>query len=323
MGSHAYAPTGWIVGAYAAAPSRDHWDKDAELRFYSAVLTAPHVVGLELPWRFGSFHGHDEQWLFTMIPERSQLVVTTAPDTSARHRASNSFGLASADRDGRREAIEATRQLCSGLQRLRDSLPSSRIIGIELHSAPRAVPGASSREALRASLEEIASWDWGDAQLLIEHCDAWVPSHKPAKGYLSLADEVAVIQGLRSEGKPFGISLNWGRSAIEQRDADGGRAHAAFCASAGVLDGVVFSGAASAPTPLGGAWADVHAGFADDSEYASSVLHPQHVKETFESAGSLRFQGVKVAAAKGVGVEERVNVVEQAIARAQRAVHPE
>ncbi|WP_144720972.1 DUF4862 family protein [Agrococcus jejuensis] len=315
MADGAHASTGWLVGAYAAAPSRIGWDPDAERRFLDALGALPGVVGLELPWAHGAFHLRDEGWMLERIPSDAQIVVTTAPDTSNRHRASSTFGLASTDEDGRRDAIEATRALHAALPRLRASVPV--VSAVELHGAPRATPGASSASALRESLAEIAGWDWGGARLVVEHCDAWVPTHAPAKGYLALDDELAVVHALRDEGVLVGISVNWGRSVIEQRDPDAGRAHAALAAARGVLDGIVLSGAAPVATPVGGAWADVHAPFADDGAYAGSLLTVERAAATIEAAGHVAFRAVKVGAPSSASVDERIAVVARAIAAAQ------
>lgn len=309
----ASAPTGWLVGAYAAAPSRVGWDQDDEAEFYEALWALPGVVGLELPWASGAFHARDERWLLEHLPDVSQIVVTTAPDASTRHRASASFGLASADEGGRRAAIEAVRALHASLPRLRTATPLGRVLAVQLHAAPRAEPGASSADLLAASLRELADWDWDGAQLVVEHCDAWMPSRPPAKGYLLLDDEIPAIAALRREGLPVGLSLNWGRSVIEARNADAGREHARLAAAAGVLEGIVFSGAATAATPLGGAWADVHAPFADGEAYASSLLTPEHASAVLIAAGDVRFRGVKVGAPAAASVADRVAIIARAL----------
>ncbi|MCH1881903.1 DUF4862 family protein [Agrococcus sp. ARC_14] len=321
MAEAADAREGWLVGAYAAAPSRVAWDPQVEQAFFDGIWALPGVVGLELPWKAGAFHSRDERWLLEHLRDDAQIVVTTAPDTSDRHRASASFGLAATDRAGRQSAIDATRALHEALPRLREATPDGRVIAVELHAAPRPEHGAASADALRASLEELASWDWGDTRLVVEHCDAWVAGQAPAKGYLPIEDELLVVDDLRRQGAQIGMAINWGRSVIERRDADAGRAHAALAADAGVLDGVVLSGASPEVTPVGGAWADAHAPFADVGQFSSSLLTAARAAATLEAAGSLRFRGVKVGAPATFTLEERLEIIARALGAVQ-AVTP-
>lgn len=317
MADAADAPTGWLVGAYAAAPSRNGWIPDDERAFLDALWARPDVVGLELPWKSTAFHSRDERWMLDHLPDDAQLVVTTAPDTSDKHRASASFGLASNDEDGRRAAVDATRALHAALPRLRSAIPAGRLLAVELHTAPRAEPGRSSAASLAASLDELLAWDWGASRIIVEHCDAWRPGQQPAKGYLRIEDEIRIVQALREQGAPAGVSLNWGRSVIEARDPDAAQAHAELAVNAGVLDGLILSGAATEATPLGGAWADVHAPFASEGAYASSLLTAERAGAVLHAAGELAFRAVKVGAPPGASVEERIAVVTHALDAAQ------
>lgn len=314
MAEAAHAPTGWLVGAYAASPSRVGWDPGAEADYLDGLAALPGVIGVELPWtRGGAFHVHDEGWMLDRLPDDARVVVTMAPDASARHRESAAFGLASTDLHGRRAAVEAVRDLHAALPRLRAALPVGDVVAVELHAATRATPGAAEPALLRDSLAEIGDWGWEGSRLVVEHCDAWRPEHPPSKGYLPLEDEVAVVAALRDQGLPVGVVVNWGRSVIECRDADAGREHAALAAAAGVLDGVVLSGAATEATPLGAAWADVHAPFAAPGPYASSLLTPERAAATLDAAGELAFRAVKVAAPPSATVDDRVALVAAAL----------
>lgn len=307
------ARDGWLVGAYAAAPSRVSWDPNVEAAFFDSLFALPGVIGLELPWKGNAFHLRDERWLLDQLPDDANIVLTTAPDTSDRRRASSSFGLAATEDAGRRAAIEATRAVFDALPRLRDATASGQVLAIELHAAPRPEHGAASVDALRASLDEIVAWDWAGTTLSVEHCDAWFPGQVPAKGYLPIEEEMKVVADLRQQGAPIGLAINWGRSVIECRDADAGRAHAALAADAGVLDGIVFSGAAPVATPVGAAWADVHAPFADDDEFSSSLLTPARAAETLAAAGPTRFKAVKIGAPAGFSPAQRVAVIARAL----------
>lgn len=312
------APAGWLVGAYAAAPSRNWWDPDDEHAFLRALWDREDVAGLELPWKAASFHARDEGWMLDRLPDDARIVVTTAPDTSDRHRASATFGLASTDADGRRAAIDATRELHAALPRLRAAIPAGQILAVELHTAPRADPGRSSAASLSASLDELVGWEWGGARLIVEHCDAWRPGQAPAKGYLPIEEEVRVISALRRQGAPVGLSLNWGRSVIETRDPDAALAHVELAVQAGVLDGVIVSGVTTEATSLGGPWADVHAPFAHEGAYASSLLTAESARAMLDAANGLAFRAVKIGAPATASVGERIAVIADAL----DAVHP-
>src|SRR5665647_3065791 len=108
----------------------------------------------------------------TSAPARSQVT------TSSRERASASD-----------EAPVPPGALCSCIA---DEQGRPAVAAMQLHSAPGGT-GASS-EALARSLEEVVTWDLAGADVLIEHCDALVPGRTAAKGYLSLADELAAVR---------------------------------------------------------------------------------------------------------------------------------
>ena len=104
------------------------------------------------------------------------------------------------------------------------------VVTMQLYSAPGGT--GASPEALARSLEEVGTWDFAGADVLIEHSDALVPGRTAAKGYLSLADELTdeltAVDAVRSD--LVGVSGNWGRPVIEghtverrARPARGGR----------------------------------------------------------------------------------------------------
>jgi hypothetical protein len=110
------------------------------------------------------------------------------------------------------------RQIRASLRAMNDRLGRRVVLAVEIHSAPgsenRIVKPNSS--AFQRSLDEAAALDWDGAALLVEHCDAYIAGQKPAKGFLTLADEIGALSSL--SGSPMGLSLNWGRSMIELRD---------------------------------------------------------------------------------------------------------
>jgi hypothetical protein len=115
-----------------------------------------------------------------------------------------------------------------------------------------------SASALQASLQEMLEWDWQGAKLVIEHCDALVDGQTPAKGFLSLEDEITVVNNINeTAGNAVGIVVNWGRSVIETRSVEGALDHINLLKSHNLLSGVMFSGGSDQDTEYG-KWKDSH-----------------------------------------------------------------
>jgi len=269
-----------FVGAYASAPSLTGWDAAAERTYLDAVLALPGVRGLELPWP-GRLHAHDPGWLLAWLPPQIELVVSDIGHTVTSLAGDAGFGLASRDAAGRARAIADT-------ARLRDDVATlaarARVVAVELHSAPLASAGDAG--ALHASLAEVATWDWSGADLVIEHCDTLVEGQHPEKGYLALDDEIAAVAGT-----PVGLSMNWGRSAIELRDGDAVAAQIARAYASGLLRGLVLSGASAVENTYGPAWEDNHPPFAPVE--GSSLLTVARGRDALLAAGDLDWLALK------------------------------
>lgn len=203
------------------------------------LAASPLIGGLEVPFNAGRIE----------VPASSlegwRHVVTMIPDTVAQLKRDPTFGLASQDPDGRAHAVDMVRVLHA--QAMRTNV---HIVAVELHSAPTRT---GTRDALAASLREIAGWEWGDTQVVLEHCDAWSDNHPVAKGFLRLEDELDVVESVG-----MGMSINWARSVIETRERGTALEHVRAAAQRGLLRGLMFSSVADRPTPYGGAWADAH-----------------------------------------------------------------
>jgi hypothetical protein len=246
---------GYIVGAYAITPAALA-DEEALLAGLAAM---PAVRGLELPFT-GALHRSDEAWLFARLRPGWDYVVTLIPGTMGRLAGDRHFGLASADAAGRQAALAMARDAQAAVARLNQAAGRAAVIAVELHSAPSrgAAGGVGEGEAFARSLAEIASWDWGGARLVVEHCDAHRPGHPQHKGFLSLADELAAIASANATARaPIGVVVNWGRSVLETHEAGRAVAHVAAAAAAGALAGIMFSGTSGAETPYG-VWQDTH-----------------------------------------------------------------
>lgn len=326
--------TAYFVGAYAAAPSLSGWDPATEGRFLASVLAMEGVAGLEVPFT-GKLHKEDEAWFLRQLPEQARFVVTTIPGTMARLQADKSFGLASTSASGRRSALDFVKEALDAVKRLNQELGRPAVETLELHAAPVAITDAATAAALEASLIELSDWNTAGTQLVLEHCDALIPGHAPAKGFLSLEAEAEAVQRANdATGNSMGMVINWGRSVIEQRRPEAAREHITYLRDRGLLRGVAFSGCAGVDTRFGDAWDDVHvppapsvsggsgaggSNGAPDHELLepASLLTPDRIKECLQAAGPLTetgFIAVKVAALPNASVDQRVSAIWQSLA---------
>lgn len=309
---------GYVVGAYAASAAHARWNPDFEERFIGKLGEDPRIGALELPW-LGSLHPHDDRWLIAHFPAHLRAVITDIPQVMTCLSTDAQFGLASPDPEGRARALQQVAALRDDVHRLNDALGHLVVRAVELHSAPRAL---ASPAALIESLATLGAWDWGGADVVIEHCDALRPGQVPEKGFLSIEDE---LLALRAADSHVGISINWGRSAIELRDADRVVEHISAARDAGRLRGFMASGASDRVGNLGAAWADAHLPFAQDEAHPSgdptSLLTEDRLAAALRAADGLEWIGVKMAWAPKIGgtVEGRVRMIGQALDALDRA----
>lgn len=272
-----------IVSSYAVSPAHGSWDPALEAELLPALAALPQVVGLEVPW-VGGLHPHDTAWFVRNVPA-TKLVLTPLPFVMGRTANDMPYGIASADESGRAAAIADLRSVVDDAKRLNASAATVELI--ELHTAPR---GTGSAEALARTLDELATWDLDGARFVIEHCDAPVAGQEFEKGFLTVDDELAVL-----DGRDLGMWLNWGRSAVELRDADAVTAQIARVAGAGKLVGLGFSGASGVAGPYGAPWADAHLPILETDPASGSLLDEAHVAAARQAAGTPEFLGVKTS----------------------------
>ena len=262
-----------IVGVYAALPT----DAVGRRRLTSAVLGLPGCDGLEIP--FGSAgYEQDRGWLWDAVAPGGAHVVTLVAATMEALGVDPDFGPASGSERGRAASLDLLRAARDEVARV--SASGHRIIAVELQSAPRGTAQPTpDAAAFGGTLAEAASWDWCGAKLVIEHCDAYRPGQPHAKGFLSLADEIAVARDVTTnEATSVGVVINWGRSAIDLRSAEGPVEQITQARDAGVLRGLMLSGTADVEGPFGPAWSDSHAPMqADDPGVGepTSLLTPE------------------------------------------------
>ena len=312
----------YLIGAYAAAPSQLGWDPEAEAAFLDGVLALDGVSGLEVPFT-GALHKYDEGWFLNRLPATADVVLTLLPGTMARLKTMPSFGIASTDDAGRRAALEFVADALLAVGRLNQAAGRESVTAVQIHTAPVHQSGSSSPGALAASLAELASWEWGGAQLVIEHCDAAVPGQVPAKGFLGLEAEAETVSGINADGgTQIAMAVNWGRTVIEQRRPEAAEEQISFLRHAGLLGGLTFSGCSDVDTRYGTAWADVHVppaplghGLTDDGFLESaSLLTPGRIRASLAAAGTeTGFRAVKFAAPPAAGVAARIAAISAAL----------
>lgn len=276
-----------VVSIYAASPAHQNWDPDLEATLFQRLTELPGVTGLELPW-LGAPHPHDNEWLFDNLPAGAQVMLTPLPFIMRRCVADPGYGIASPSESGRRAALSDLEALARGVHQINER-SSARVTVALLHTAPQ---NQADPAALRRSLMELATWDWDGARLAIEHCDAAVEGQSGEKRFLDVASEIRTIAHAETD---IGIWLNWGRSAIELRDAEAVTAQIADVSESGLLAGLTFSGAAAVAGPYGAAWEDRHLPISSTDRSAHSLLDDAHVLAALRAAPRIGALGVKVS----------------------------
>ncbi len=273
-----------FVSSYALASSAVPWRREDEDALFSGLAELD-LSGVEIPFD-GVLHRAAEDWLISRLDARWRVLVTLLPATMSRLKSDPHFGLASRDTGGRERALELAAGASRALSKLR-----SRAAAVVVHSAPRLGGEArSSLEAFADSLSKLRALDWNGAEILVEHCDAWSAERECDKGFLRLEDECAAAR-LSSGKTPVRVLLNWGRSALEARSAEGPLTHARRAREAGLLAGMFFSGVC-AEDELYGAWRDSHAPFA--ASRPASVLTRAAAAAALKEAGSVDYLGLKI-----------------------------
>ncbi|WP_160153980.1 DUF4862 family protein [Microbulbifer sp. ALW1] len=247
----------YILGAYATAPVSDSWQPELQESYLNGIKQIENIRGIEHPFT-GQLHAHDDEWFLRNIDPDWSFVFTGVPGVMERLAKDGTFGIASDVESGRTAGIDFYRQMHAAVIKLNGHLGRKAVETIQLHTSPNRTASPSSSDALKRSLEEIVSWDWDGAGLVIEHCDAFVEGLKPEKGFLTLEEEIESILAVNQQcGSNLGLSINWGRSALETRSIEGPLEHLRIAREAGLLRGLMFSGISDCDTPYG-VWRDTH-----------------------------------------------------------------
>ena len=246
----------YFVSAYATSQVLHAWDEAAETLYFQGLIGDPRIAGIEIPFLLDR-EAYPIEWLRKNIPPHWHLTITSLPAVMQLGDKNSKAGLASNSEPDRKIAVSLIDKVRQYAERLQQAFGRPLIKSINLYSSPRnsAMTLQGSKEALERSLAEITKMNWGSIALNLEHCDAFTLEHPAEKGFLSLTDEIEVLESVGS----IGLVLNWGRSAIETHSTEGPLQHLLQALSHQLLRGFVFSGCTSDPQSLYGAWKDKHA----------------------------------------------------------------
>ena len=308
----------YLIGAYAAAPSLQGWDPEAEAAFLDAVLALDGVSGLEVR-STGALHKYDEAWFLNRLPPTADVVLTLLPGTMARLKTMPSFGIASTDDAGRRAAVDFAGEALRAVGRLNRAVGRESVTAVQIHTAPVHLSGSSSPGALAASLAELASWDWGQAQLVIEHCDTAV---RPGAG-----EGIPGFQsrnGSRHQWRrwgPVAMAVNWGRTVIGHaaprppRNRSLSSAMPACSAASPFRVAQMWTPATVRPGPMC-TYRRHRLGMASRTmaSESASLLTPGRIRASLAAAGTeTGFRAVKFAAPPAAGVAARIAAISAAL----------
>ena len=263
----------WFLGAYAGYASFADKNKENDAQYLSGLQDLAHIAGLELPF-YGDLSESNSDKLLRTLPKHWDYIVTLLPGTMQALSKQSDIGLASQTADGRKAAMNRMTLVHRRVHEINQRCGRSAVRAIELHSAPTKPFG--NTQALYSSLEELQTWDWQGADLILEHCDTWRSDGASIKGFLSLREELGVLKDL-----DIRLGLNWGRSVIEERDPEGAMKH---IAAAGEQLGSFFFSGTALDDPQYGSWADSHAPLQLDSggvwNPSQGLLTPARVSQT-------------------------------------------
>ena len=314
----------YLVGAYATSPTLYNWNENLELEYLNFLKKSVLIGGLELPFWGTNLHPFDDEWLLSNLSPKWENVLTCVPGTMNFIKDDPYFGLSSVNRKSRLNAIKMYKRAFSSVKKIKNRLGEKSLKGIFITSAPlnnKSLRNAT-KEFLFESLAELISWDWGNTRIIVEHCDAFTEKNLiPKKGFLSLEEEIDAIKKVNHEfNSNIGVVINWGRSAIELRSADGPNQHSKLTTKNELLAGIMFSGTTPNNNNLYGSWSDLHMPPAPYKDYEyfeeESLMTYENIKETLMNCDLtlLEFIGVKLLAFPvNSSMEKRVGINENSL----------
>lgn len=292
--------TSFLVGAYASLPD----GRDAQKDYYELLGAQPWISGAEMPYPGDLVEEESRTWLArTLQSSWRRNSVTAIPGTMKHLLEDAAFGLASPDEGGRQRALDFIERLRLSVVDFAQLRGANDIAYVEVHTAPAKIADIG---ALRRSLDDLATREWAGARLLVEHCDRYIDGRKPEKGFLPIESE---IEACRETG--VSMVVNWGRSCVEGRDARTSLEHVRIAASAGVLTGLMFSGAGPVATQYGYEWIDGHLPMNPDEP--TSLMGAAQIDECAAAAlasDACEFLGAKVCVPETGSLKQRLSFLE-------------
>lgn len=297
----------YYISAYSASPCVNSWDSGLEAAYFQALAQRPEIVGIEHPYLAHS-DKYPLSWLRENIPAHWSICITAIPSLMQLNQSDAYAGLASVQEEGRRKAINLVTAINQYAHQLNELFGRSVVKAIHLHSSPKSDDEATrgDKDAFKRSLAEIAEMDWCGAALNIEHCDTFKKGQASSKAYLSLQDEIELINELGG----YGIVLNWARSAIEYRSSQGALKHLQQVLEANLLRGYFFSGCTNKTSGFYANWQDKH--MPPAAVEKDSLLTSKEIKIIFDELKPVLNQiyfGIKVHGPLQGRLEESVNMV--------------
>ena len=276
----------YIVGAYATSPNLLSWNEESETTYFNLLKQLTQIRGLELPFWGDSIHPHDNEWLLQNMDPNWQNVITCIPGTMKFLEYDEYFGLASQDKNSRLDAINFYFRVLECVKILNNRFGENNVLAVQVASSPKNTnqKNNGTKDIFYESLSEIVSWDWLGARIVIEHCDSITEFNPiPKKGFLSLEDEIDTINKINSaHNYQCGMTINWGRSVIEDKNVLGPIRHIKESIKHNALSGLMLSGTTDSNNNLYGEWSDLHMP-------PANYLNFQH----FESESLMSFDNIK------------------------------
>jgi hypothetical protein len=318
----------YIIGAYATSPSLSN-DKSLELDFYHKLIeTIPEVRGLEIPFFGDEIHRFGSDFLIDILRPEWSNVLSCIPGTMANLSIDSKYGIASDDNDSRAAAVSMYKRANKIVRKMNDFYGKQSIIAIQIVTAPSVpIKGvSSSKSSLSKSMEKILSLDWQGAKVVIEHCDFAMSGLPFEKGFLTFEDEVEVLSQL-SEPQDVGVTINWGRSAIEGQSVNKPIEHINLALEKNLLAGLIFSGV-SEKDQLYGSWKDTHMPFAQsynvDYYEKNSLLTHENISNALSllDFNSLNYLGIKLLSMpmERSKIERRIGLNKDAISILEKII---
>ncbi len=307
----------YIVGAYATAPSLVSENRNSEQEFYrKLIIDIPEIRGLEIPFWGEGVHRFGSDFLLDIINPNWENVLSCIPGTMSKLAKNPKFGLASDDENGRVEAIAMHKRANQVLHKMNECYGRQSVIAVQIATAPSTPVEyvSSSADSLLKSMEEILSWDWEGAKIVIEHCDAAVGNTPFEKGFLTIEDEIKTLTELQ-DLHDVGMTINWARSAIEGRNTSKPIEHIRLALKNNILSGLMFSGVSDNDDQYG-SWKDTHMPFAQSFDVKfyeeNSFLTYENIINTLKSlnVNDLDYLGIKLLSMpiESATIERRIGI---------------